>query len=109
MEQIQYITDDDGQRIGVLLDIDTFLGLTRIEQSDPERLVGLSQDELRALADSKMTTGDQLRLDELPSRQQEGKLGPAEEKELNVYLQQIDHLTLLKTRARDTLAKDASS
>ena len=42
--------------------------------SDPERLVGLSIEELEALADSWLAPAAQARLDDLLARQQEAPL-----------------------------------
>jgi hypothetical protein len=70
---------------------------------DPELLLGLSADELEALADSMLTPVVQTRLDDLLARKKERQISAAEETELDGLLQKIDHLTILKTRARFTL------
>jgi hypothetical protein len=78
-------------------------GETPKMSSDPELLLGLSDDELEALADSLLTPVAQARLDDLLVRKKEKQVSPAEETELDGLLQKIDHLTILKTRARYTL------
>jgi hypothetical protein len=42
----RYITDEQGERIGVLLDLDEYQQLTRFSPPDSEILVGLSEAEL---------------------------------------------------------------
>jgi hypothetical protein len=56
---------------------------------DLELLVGLSYDELEALADSVLAPSAQHRLDDL--------------------LERVDQLTILKTRARYTLRQQAGA
>jgi len=46
----QYIIDEQGERIGVLLDLEEYQQLTRLTPPDAEILVGLSEAELQALA-----------------------------------------------------------
>jgi hypothetical protein len=45
----RYIIDEQGERIGVLLDLEEYQRLTRLSPPDAELLVGLSEDELQAL------------------------------------------------------------
>lgn len=68
-----------------------------------EVLVGLSVEELEALADGLLAPAAQARLGDLLSRKREKQLTPDEEAELDRLLQKVDQLTLLKTRARFTL------
>jgi hypothetical protein len=70
--------------------------------SDAELLLGLSDDELQALADSKLAPSAQARLDELLQRNAEGGLDDRASAELDRLLAQVDQLTILKTRARYT-------
>ncbi len=71
--------------------------------NDPELLVGLSEDELEALAESQLTHSAQARLDDLLGRNVESQLTAKELAELDCLLGRIDQLTILKTRARYTL------
>jgi hypothetical protein len=73
--------------------------------SDPEFLVGLSDDELEALADSLLSPSAQARLDELLERNGQSQLAPSEQIELDRLLAKVDQLTILKTRARYTLGR----
>ena len=70
---------------------------------DTEILIGLSNEELEALAEGMLASPLQKRLDELISRSKEQKLLPEESAELDRLLARADQLTLVKTRARYTL------
>jgi hypothetical protein len=76
--------------------------------TDTELLTGLSHGELEALAESILAPAAQARLDELLARNQDHRLSGAEEAELDRLLNRLDQLTLLKTRARYTLAHQAA-
>ncbi len=69
-----------------------------------ELLTELSIDELEALADSLLAPSAQARLDDLLASKREQPLTPDELVEMDRLLQQVDQLTLLKTRARYTLS-----
>ena len=66
-----------------------------------EMLISLSEEELEALADSRLAPSAQARLDELLA--EGGSLSVGERQELDRILRQADQLTVLKTRARYTL------
>lgn len=102
-EQMRYITNEQGERIGVLLDLETYHWLTHAASVDTDCLIGLNQAELQALAESMLAPAAQARLDELLACNAETQLGEDELAELDCLLAQVDHLTLLKTRARYTL------
>jgi len=70
-----------------------------------EVLTDLSTDELTALADSLLAPSAQARLDDLLERNRERTLASDELVEMDRLLQQVDQLTLLKTRARYTLSQ----
>lgn len=101
--QIQYITDEQGQKTGVLLDVATYQQLIKQEPMDPNLLVGISQAELEALATSQLAPAAQSRLEKLLAKQKDRALTTSESEELDKLLSQIDQLTILKTRARYTL------
>jgi hypothetical protein len=103
----RYITNEQGERIGVLLDLDEYQQLTRVSQPDPELLTGLSAAELQALAQSALALAEQSRLDDLLSRHADATLSEAEQAEFDRLLHHVDQLTILKTRARYTLAHQA--
>ena len=73
---------------------------------DSELLVGLSAQELEALADSLLAPAAQARLDDLLARQKDKLLSADEERALDGLLQKVDQLTILKTRARYTLKQE---
>ena len=76
---------------------------------DSELLVGLSVEELEALADSLLAPAAQARLGDLLARQKEKLLSAGEERELDGLLQKVDQLTILKTRARYTLNQERTA
>jgi hypothetical protein len=73
--------------------------------STSEVLIGLSVEELDALADSLLAPAAQARPDDLLARRKEQQLSAPEETELDGLLQKTDQLTILKTRARYTLSQ----
>lgn len=101
-DQLRYITDEEGQRIGVVLDWQTYLQLTN-QPADSDLLSNLSQAELQALASSTLAPKEQERLDDLLARNAEGQISDKEQSELDDLLAQIDQLNIVKTRARYTL------
>ncbi len=103
--QVQYVTDEHGQRTGVLLDVAVYQRLINQRSVDPDLLTEMSRAELKALAVSRLALAAQARLEELLALQQEGILDEGEIRELDELLAQVDQLTLLKTRARYTLSQ----
>lgn len=103
--QVQYITDEQSRRTGVLLDVAVYQRLINQRPVDPDLLTEMSRAEFEALAVSRLALAAQARLDSLLNLQQEGLLGEEEIRELDELLAQVDQLTLLKTRARYTLSQ----
>lgn len=68
-EQVRYVTNERGERVGVLLDWEVYNRLKNPLELDSEYLINLSKEELQALADSKLAPTAQARLDELLARQ----------------------------------------
>lgn len=104
-QSIQYLTDEQGERVGVLLDMREYQRLTRPSALDADLLTGLSQAELHALAFCQLAPEQQARLDDLLKRNSDHALSPQEIAELDKLLEDIDYLNVLKTRARYTLAQ----
>jgi hypothetical protein len=104
-EPLRYIINEQGDRVGVLLDVEDYHRLTKPSSIDPELLVSLSQSELHALAQSGLAPVEQARLDDLLARHAETGLSPHESAQLDSLLEQVDQLNLLKTRARYTLTR----
>jgi len=105
----RYIIDEQGERIGVLLDLEEYQQLTRLSPPDAELLVGLSEDELQALAHSALAPAEQDRLDDLLARNADGQLSETDQAALDHLLHYVDQLSILKTRARYTLAHQAGT
>ena len=102
-QPLQYLTNEQGERVGVLLDWNTYARLANPLGLDEECLVGLSIDELKALASCKLAVAEQNHLDNLVSRNTRSLLSTDEIAELDDSLAKTDRLTILKTRARYTL------
>jgi hypothetical protein len=103
MMPVQYLTNEQGQRVGVLLDVAVYQHLIQQKTTDPDLLTAMSHAELEALAASQLAPVAQMRVDDLLAQQQTAVLTTAEEDELDELLGQIDQLTILKTRARYTM------
>jgi len=103
-QDVQYITNEAGERVGVLLDLDTYRQLT-VRRDDPELLTDLNLEELLALAESSLSPESQSQLDDLLARNAEGQLSEAELEQLDQLLAHIDHLNILKARSGYTLSR----
>ncbi len=77
--------------------------------NDADLLVGLSDGELEALAESMLAPVAQTRLNDLLARSKAQTLVPTEGAELDQLLERVDQLTVLKTRARYTLSQKAAT
>lgn len=104
LEKLRYVTDERGERVGVLLDVAEYQQLTARLTPDPDLLVGLSQAELEALAEIALAPVTQTHLADLLAQSAEGKLTVEETAELDHLLEHVDQLNMLKTRARYTLS-----
>ena len=98
---LQYVTDQQGEKVGVVLDLATYNRL--IASVDAELLQGLSIAELEALAESKLAIDSQQQLSEMLTRNSENNLSDREIDNLDLLLMKVDQLNILKTRARYTL------
>ncbi|WP_445635939.1 Prevent-host-death family protein [Nostoc sp. DSM 114161] len=101
-DSIQYVTNSQAEKIGVVLDLETYQKLANLS-IDPELLIGLSVDELQALAESYLFPITQIQLQELLNKNSENHLSNEESEILDRLLAQVDQLNILKTRARYTL------
>jgi hypothetical protein len=108
-EPVRYITDELGNRVGMVLDFELYPHLASPLALDANCLVGLSLDELNALAHYRLTRDDQARLNDLLERSGDpqllGALSVDEVGEMDRLLAEGDHLTALKARARYTLKR----
>ena len=103
--KIQYIVDDSGRRTAVVIRWEDYQDLQARLESDPDLLVGLTELELRALAESMLSPGRQQQLEDLLQRNREGELNDAEKDQLDQLLADIDSMNVLKARATYTLQK----
>jgi hypothetical protein len=108
-ESVRYITDELGNRVGMVLDFERYPHLASPLALDADCLVGLSLDELNALAHCRLTSDDQARLNDLLEHNADpqllGALSADEVGEMDRLLAEGDHLTVLKARARYTLKR----
>jgi len=102
---VEYLVREDGQRTGVVLRWDDYQALCANFPADPDKLVGLGDLELRALAEGMLSSRYQQRLDELLQHNREAEMSDAEECELDRLLEYIDHMNVLKARAGYTLQR----
>ena len=101
-ESVQHITNAQGEKAGVLLNLETYQQLTNLS-ADTELLIGLSLDELQALVESVLSPKTQTQLDNLLMKNADNQLTNEESETLDKLLAQVDQLNILKTRARYTL------
>ncbi len=83
---VRYITNEQGERIGVLLDLDAYQQLTRLAETDPELLQGLSEEELQALSQSSLAPADQARMDDLLAQNADSQLSETEQDSIALSL-----------------------
>jgi hypothetical protein len=102
-ESVQYVTNQQGERVGVLLNLETYNQLKNSASADTELLADLSSDELQALADSILAPAAQTQLNELLNQNAQNQLTADEIILLDHLLAQVDQLNIVKTRARYTL------
>ena len=102
-EPLQYVTNQDGERVGVLLDLETYQRLTNPSAENDEILTDLSLDELKALSESMLLPKTQVELNDLLARNNDKTLSVEEKVYLNNLLAQVDQLNILKTRAKCTI------
>ncbi|NEO84042.1 MAG: hypothetical protein F6J87_07265 [Spirulina sp. SIO3F2] len=97
---VQYLTNENGQRVGVMLDITTYQQLTHPLAGDPECLLNISSAELHAFANIELALNSQQTLNTLLGKNNQAQLTEAETQTLDQLLEQVDQLTLLKARAQ---------
>lgn len=101
---LQYITNEQGERVGVVLDLETYQRSAHIHEPETsELLLNLSLDELEALANSALASEDQHYLNSLLLKNKESQLSDEESSNLDKLLARVDQLNLLKARAHYTL------
>lgn len=103
MTDPRFVTNALGERIGVILDLETYQQMLA-PKDDAELLTELSDAELVALAESKLAPEDQQRLSDSQEKCDTGTLSDAEHDLFERLLGQIDQLNVLRARAQHTLA-----
>ena len=106
MENPRFVTNAQGERVGIILDLSTYEQMLS-SQDDPELLTGMTEVELAALSESELAPGNQQRLQDLAEKSSEQALSESESEQLGYLLEQVDHLNVLKARARYTLKTKA--
>ncbi len=101
-DSVHYVTNAQGEKVGVLLDLETYQQLTNLSV-DSELLIGLNLDELQALAESSLSLKAQIQLQELLIKNSEHHLSNEETETLDRLLTQVEQLNILKNRARYSL------
>ena len=71
-------------------------------------VTGLSLKELRALSECRLTVSEQERMSDLLDRNSNGQLSIEEKSELEALVEQVDQLSLLKTRTQYMLYRLAA-
>jgi len=94
---------DFARRTAVVLRWEDYQSLRTRLSADQDLLVGLSESELRALAEGMLAPSRQERLSSLLERHREGQLREKEENELDQLLAHVDSMNVLKARATLTL------
>ena len=107
LSPMQYITEENGKRVGVVLSWDDYKKIQGSISDDPDQLSGLSRAELEALAYSELSLQRQERMTKLLRKNSESALSEDERKELAQLTDQIDQLNILKARALLTLRQQS--
>jgi hypothetical protein len=100
---VRYLVEEDGRRVGVVLDWEDYQNLQATFSKDPDLLTGIDEAELQVLAEGILSSRYQERLNELLQRNREEGLSASEERELDSLLERIDSMNALKARATYTL------
>lgn len=101
--QVRYVANDQGQCTTVVLQWEDIQSLQAMISSGHDLLIGLSEPELRFLAQGVLPSGYQKRLSDLIERNCGGGLSEDEAEELERLLTHVDSMNILKARARRTL------
>ncbi len=109
IHSVNYVTNQAGETVGVLLDLETYQKLTNALPTDGEILTGLSIDELQALAESSLSPKDQTQLNDLLAKNEGLQLSVQEVAILDNLLAQVNQFNIIKTRAKYTLYKRQNS
>jgi hypothetical protein len=104
-ENLRYITDESGNPISVVLDLESYRQLSNPLLLDKKCLIGLTREELETLANCRLASSEQAVLDELLAKQSKGSISDIEMIEMDRILVESDRLMVLKARALYTLKR----
>jgi uncharacterized membrane protein YgaE (UPF0421/DUF939 family) len=104
MAEPRFVTTPQGT-VEVIMDEKTYEALVSSNSPDPLLLRDLTLEQLKALAEGKLTTDIQAQLNGLIQKEKAGQATTEESAILDKLLQQLDQLNLLKARALYTLKK----
>lgn len=104
MAEPKFVTSPQGT-VEVIMDEQTYEALVSSNSPDPLLLRDLTLEQLKALAEGKLTTDTQVQLNGLIQTEKADKATAEESATLDKLLHQLDQLNLLKAKAFYTLKK----
>jgi hypothetical protein len=104
MAEPRFVTTAQG-RVEVIMDEQTYQALLGSNSPDPLLLRELTLEQLKALAEGKLTTDTQAQLNGLIQKEKAGKATAEESVTLDKLLHQLDQLDMLKAKAFYTLKR----
>jgi hypothetical protein len=104
MAEPRFVTTAQGT-VEVIMDEQTYEALVSSNSPDPLLLRDLTLEQLKALAEGKLTTDTQAQLNGLIQKEKTGKATAEESAILDKLLHQLDQLDMLKAKAFYTLKK----
>jgi hypothetical protein len=102
MQEPRFVTNDQGKTVEVVLDVTTYEAL---RGTDPLILRDVTLEQLKALANGKLSTDVQGQLSSLIAKEKAGQNSPDDTAVLDQLLSELDQLDMLKARALYTLQK----
>jgi hypothetical protein len=104
MAEPRFVTTPQGT-VEVILDEQTYETLITSHKPDPLLLRDLTLEQLKALAEGKLTTDVQTQMSRLIQKEKTGQATLEESATLSKLLHQLDQLDMLKAKAFYTLQK----
>ena len=104
MAEPRFVTTPQGT-VEVVMDEKTYEALVSSNSSDPLLLRDLTLEQLKALAEGKLTTDVQAQMNGLIQKEKAGQATSEESAILDKLLHQLDQLDMLKAKAFYTLKK----
>jgi hypothetical protein len=104
MAEPRFVTTPQGT-VEVVIDEQTYEALVNSRNPDPLLLRDLTLEQLKALAEGKLTTDVQAQMNGLIQKEKTGQATSEESAALSKLLHQLDQLDTLKAKAFYTLKK----